>query len=112
MSKKRLVFSVYDETTECYPYFPFTGKTIQDGIGQYIKFISDRTKICEKPSLHWIGSCWQDGSGMLRDIQPLQFPRRVEISDGLFSKFYVLSVHYLYRIEKYLSDLMLFKKRG
>lgn len=112
MSKKRFVFSVFDEESESYPYFPFTGKSIADGVGQYIKFISDRDKICPKPTLHWIANAWQDGSGMLRDISPLAFPRRVEISDGLFSKFTVLAIHYLYKIEKYLDDLMLFHKRG
>ena len=112
MSKKRFVFSVFDEETQGYPYFPFTGNSINDGIGQYIKFISDRKRICEKPSLHWIGSCWEDGSGTLRDIQPLAFPRRVEISDGLFSRFSVLAIHYLYKIEKYLDDLMLCKMKG
>lgn len=112
MAKKRFVFSVYDEESESYPYFPFTGYSIDDGVGQFIKFISDREKICPKPVLHWIGSCWQDGSGTLRDIQPLAFPRRVDISDKLFSKFAVLSIHYLYKIQKYLDDLMLCKMKG
>lgn len=111
MSKKRFVFSVYDEESESYPYFPFTGNSIQDGVGQFIKFISDRERICPKPVLHWIGSCWQDGTGTLRDIQPLAFPRRVEISDNIFAKFTTLAIHYLYKIEKYLDDLMLCKRK-
>ena len=103
------VFSVYSPDLEDYPYFPFFGKSITDGINQYVRFLSGIENICSGPELHLIGYC-DNYDGVYRNIQPALQPKRVDISDRFYGKLYALACYYVYKIERYLEKLMLFYK--
>lgn len=103
---KRFVFSVYSRELEDYPYFPFIGKTISEGVTRYLDFLSNRPGVCPLPELHLIGTC-RVIFDVIQDIQPYLFPKRVDFETKLLWKLKVLSSHYFEKISDYLSRYML-----
>ena len=106
MSKKYLVFSVYSPDIEDYPYFPFFGKSVTEGVRLFMKFIESKEHICPNPELHLLGEC-REFNGSYVDIQPFMFPKRVEVVDNIFGRCCVLAFHYYHKICLYLDRLML-----
>lgn len=100
------VFSVFSSAIGNYPYYPFIGRTIEDGIKKYIKFLRNRGSICEGAELHLIGTCeLHPDSREFENLQPYIIPKRVEIKNNFYSKLVVLSEFYLQSFNSYLKTL-------
>lgn len=97
------VFAVYSPETESYPYYPFTGMTIYDGIKQFINFLVDREKVCPNPQLHIIATC-KDINGSLYDIQPLVCPKQIVLKKNLATWSIVYMSCLTAKVAKYLSE--------
>lgn len=114
-SSKRLVFSVYSHDLEDYPYYPFIGDSIQDGIKKFVKFCNTKNNICSGAELHWIGTCEQyydkDNSyGILENIQPLMLPQRITFKRDFFgriiSQCFVLGVLFQEKVVSYIRHYL------
>ncbi len=100
------VFSVFSSVIGNYPYYPFIGKTVTDGLQKYMKFLRNRESICEGAELHLIGTCeLYPDSTELENLQPYIIPKRVEIKNNRFSRLLVLGTFYLQSFERYLKTL-------
>ena len=97
------VFAVYSPDTENYPYFPFTGTTIYDGIKQFCNFLMDREKVCPNPQLHIIATC-KDINGSLYDIQPLVCPQQVVLKKNFITWSIVHMTCLTAKVTKYLKE--------
>lgn len=106
--KKFLVFSVFCPDTQGYPYQPFIDETMYGGISQYIKFLSDRDKVCPNPKLHLIGHI-TDRNGVLDEIQPLFAPQEVCLSENFLSYVLVMLTHLSLQLSKYFKKIGVFK---
>lgn len=100
------VFSVYSSALGNYPYYPFVGRSVAEGIRKYMSFISNREYICDGAELHIIGTC-----NIYKDkinpecLVPYIIPKRVEIKDNLSAKIFILGEYYLQAFNKYLKTL-------
>lgn len=104
MSKKLYVFGVYSPDLDDYPYLPFTGPSIADGICQFVRFISDRDKICPNPELHLIGTAYRN-HGCVDNIQPTLCPQKVTFDTHLIGMCVALGTYYINLIIKYLKRI-------
>ncbi len=83
MSKKRLlkVYSVYDKTTNSYPYYP---QMFNSNISAYCNFLGFRDST-DNPSnyeLHLIGSVQFDKNGSILGLQPNFYVYRIEFDEN------------------------------
>lgn len=101
------VFSVYSSVLGNYPYYPFIAKTVSDGIRKYISFLRNRDYICDGAELHVIGTCnvYKDKIEP-ENIQPLLYPKRVEIKDNFISTIVILGEYYIQELRRYFTVLL------
>lgn len=107
MPKKKsfYVFSVYSPVLGAYPYYPFIAENIPSGVRKYIKFLRYRDTVCESPELHIIGTCRDDGSALVTDIEPFLIPQRVEFKGNFISRVVICCECFAQDLTKYLKEL-------
>lgn len=108
------VFSVYSSVLGNYPYYPFIARSVDEGLRKYISFLRNKEYLCEGAELHIIGTCnVYRGQIEPENIQPLLYPKRVELKNNLLSTVIILGEYYIQELRRYFTVLKeRYKKNG